>query len=209
MSKKDNKKKKSQSSGERPRRDPEYVPRLFGVYREKVVPGLREQFGYKNPMMMPTVKKVVVNMGLGAAVQNPKLIDSALEDLRAIAGQQPVIRRARKSIASFKLREGVPIGAKVTLRRAIMWEFLDRLITVALPRVRDFKGVNPKGFDGNGNFTMGVREQIIFPEIDYDKVDVIKGMNISFVTSAKTDEEGRELLRRLGMPFRGLPVGGN
>ena len=148
-------------------------------------------------------------MGLGAAVANPKLIDSAVADLRAITGQQPVVRRARKSIASFKLRTGLPIGVKVTLRKAAMWEFVDRLITVALPRVRDFKGVNPKGFDGRGNFTMGVKEQIMFPEIDYDKVDVIKGMNISFVTTARTDEEGRELLRRLGMPFRGLQVEGS
>jgi large subunit ribosomal protein L5 len=159
--------------------------------------------------MVPTIEKVVVNMGLGAAVANPKLIDSAVADLRSITGQQPVVRRARKSIASFKLRTGLPIGAKVTLRKAAMWEFVDRLFTLALPRVRDFKGVNPKGFDGRGNFTMGVKEQIMFPEIDYDKVDVIKGMNISFVTTARTDEEGRELLRKLGMPFRGLQVEGS
>jgi large subunit ribosomal protein L5 len=186
-----------------------YVPRMLQRYRQNVVPALRERFNYRNVMMVPTIEKVVVNMGLGAAVANPKLIDSALADLRAISGQQPTVRRARKSIASFKLRTGLPIGVKVTLRKAAMWEFVDRLLTLALPRVRDFKGVNPKGFDGRGNFTMGVKEQIMFPEIDYDKVDVIKGMNISFVTTARTDEEGRELLRRLGMPFRGLQVEGS
>ena len=186
-----------------------YVPRMQQRYRQKVVPALRERFSYRNVMMVPTIEKVVVNMGLGAAVANPKLIDSAVADLRSITGQQPVVRRARKSIASFKLRTGLPIGAKVTLRKAAMWEFVDRLFTLALPRVRDFKGVNPKGFDGRGNFTMGVKEQIMFPEIDYDKVDVIKGMNISFVTTARTDEEGRELLRKLGMPFRGLQVEGS
>jgi large subunit ribosomal protein L5 len=153
-------------------------------------------------MMVPRLKKVVVNMGLGAAVQNPKIIDSAVEELRAITGQQPVVCRARKSIASFKLRENLPIGVRVTLRKHLMWEFVDRLISFGLPRVRDFKGVSPKGFDGRGNFTMGLKDQIIFPEIDYDKIDATKGMNISFVTTAKTDEEGRALLRELGMPFR-------
>jgi large subunit ribosomal protein L5 len=185
-----------------------YVPRVQERYRTKVVPALRERFGYKNVMMVPTIQKVVVNMGLGAAVANPKLIDSAVADLRAITGRAPVVRRSRKSIANFKLRSGLPIGAKVTLRSAAMWEFIDRLFALALPRVRDFKGVNPRGFDGRGSFTMGLKEQIMFPEIDYDKVDVIKGMNISFVTTARTDEEGRELLRKLGMPFRGLPVEG-
>jgi len=200
---------KSTGDGKPHVREPGYRPRLLKHYEERVAPALRERFGYRNTMMLPSIDKVIVNMGLGAAVANPKLIDSAVADLRAITGQQPLVRRARKSIASFKLREGMPIGVKVTLRKASMWEFADRLITVALPRVRDFRGINAKGFDGHGNFTMGVREQIIFPEIDYDKVDVIKGMNICFVTSAKTDEEGRELLRKLGMPFRGLPVEGN
>ncbi|HMY17501.1 MAG TPA: 50S ribosomal protein L5, partial [Polyangium sp.] len=151
---------------------------------------------------VPRLQKVVINMGLGAAVGNPKIIDSAVEDLRAIAGQKPVITRARKSIATFKLRENLPIGVTVTLRRDRMWEFVDRLISFSLPRVRDFKGVSPKGFDGRGNFTMGLREHIIFPEIDYDRVDAIKGMNISFVTTARTDEEGRALLAELGIPFR-------
>jgi large subunit ribosomal protein L5 len=206
MAKKQQQQKEQPSAAPKRNRPEGYVPRMLERYRQKVVPALRERFNYRNVMMVPTIDKVVVNMGLGAAVANPKLIDSALGDLRAITGQQPVVRRARKSIASFKLRTGLPIGVKVTLRKAAMWEFVDRLFTLALPRVRDFKGVNPKGFDGRGNFTMGVKEQIMFPEIDYDKVDVIKGMNISFVTTARTDEEGRELLRRLGMPFRGLQV---
>ncbi|MEZ4439416.1 MAG: 50S ribosomal protein L5 [Polyangiaceae bacterium] len=172
------------------------------LYGEKVAAALQEKFSYKNKMQVPRLQKIVVNMGLGAAVQNPKIVDSAVEDLRTITGQQPLVRRSRKSIAGFKLREGLPIGAMVTLRSNKMWEFLDRLVNVALPRVRDFKGVSPKGFDGRGNFTMGVREQIIFPEIDYDKVDSIRGMNISFVTTAENNEEGRELLTLLGMPFR-------
>jgi large subunit ribosomal protein L5 len=183
-----------------------YVPRLNKHYTTKVDPALREQFKYKNSMMVPRLQKIVVNVGLGEAVANPKLIDSAVEDLRTITGQQPVVRRARKSIASFKLREGLAIGVKVTLRRNRMWEFADRLFNIALPRVRDFKGVSPKGFDGQGNFTMGVKEQIIFPEIDYDKVDSVRGMNITFVTTAPTNEEGRELLGHLGMPFRGRKV---
>jgi large subunit ribosomal protein L5 len=183
-------------------RDPNYVPRLRTFYKKNVVPALSKRFGFANPMMVPRLEKVVVNMGLGAAVGNPKVIDSGVEDLRAITGQKPVVTRARKSIATFKLREGLAIGAMVTLRAERMWEFVDRLITFALPRVRDFKGVSSKGFDGRGNFTMGLREQIIFPEIDYDKIDVVKGMNISFVTTARTDEEGRALLAGLGMPFR-------
>jgi large subunit ribosomal protein L5 len=153
-------------------------------------------------MMVPRLEKVVINMGLGAAVGNPKLIDSAVEDMRALSGQKPVVTRARKSIATFKLRENLPIGVMVTLRAEKMWEFVDRLIAFSLPRVRDFKGVSPKGFDGKGNFTMGLKEQIIFPEIDYDKIDAVKGMNISFVTTARTDEEGRALLTELGIPFR-------
>jgi large subunit ribosomal protein L5 len=183
-------------------RDPNYVPRVRAKYQKQVAPALTKRFGYKNPMMVPRLKKVVVNMGLGAAVQNPKIIDSAVEEMRAITGQQPVVCRARKSIASFKLRENLPIGVRVTLRKQQMWEFVDRLISFALPRVRDFKGVSAKGFDGRGNFTMGLKDQIIFPEIDYDKIDATKGMNISFVTTAKTDEEGRALLQELGMPFR-------
>lgn len=182
--------------------DPNYVVRLKGHYRKNVTAALTKRFSYKNPMMVPRVQKVVINMGLGAAVGNPKLIDSAVEDLRAISGQKPVVTRARKSIATFKLRENLPIGVMVTLRADRMWEFLDRLINFSLPRVRDFKGVSPKGFDGKGNFTMGLREQIIFPEIDYDKIDVVKGMNISFVTTARTDEEGRALLTEIGIPFR-------
>ncbi|MCC6526232.1 MAG: 50S ribosomal protein L5 [Polyangiaceae bacterium] len=189
-----------------PARDPNYVPRLLRRYRDKVVPAMKDKFGYTNVMMVPTIEKVVVNMGLGAAISNPKLIETAVSDLRVITGQQPVVRKARKSIASFKLRQGQSIGVKVTLRASRMWEFVDRLFSLALPRVRDFKGVSPKGFDQRGNFTMGVREQTIFPDIDYDKVDAVKGMNISFVTTARTNEEGRELLRQLGMPFRGLPV---
>jgi large subunit ribosomal protein L5 len=153
-------------------------------------------------MQIPRLEKITVNMGLGAAVGNPKIIDSAVEELRAITGQKPVVTRAKKAIATFKLREGVPIGAMVTLRAERMWEFLDRLVSIALPRVRDFKGVSPRGFDGQGNYTLGLKEQIIFPEIDYDRIDVIKGLNISFVTTAKTDDEGRALLTQLGMPFR-------
>ncbi|WP_437732880.1 50S ribosomal protein L5 [Sorangium sp. So ce1335] len=183
-------------------RDPNYVPRLRTHYQKSVTAALSKRFGYKNPMMVPRLQKVVLNMGLGAAVQNPKIIDSAVEDMRAISGQKPVVTRARKSIATFKLRENLPIGVMVTLRAERMWEFVDRLIAFSLPRVRDFKGVSPKGFDGKGNFTMGLREQIIFPEIDYDKIDVVKGLNISFVTTAKTDEEGRALLTELGIPFR-------
>jgi large subunit ribosomal protein L5 len=182
--------------------DPNYVSRLRVHYKKSVSAALIKRFGYKNPMMVPRLQKVVLNMGLGAAVGNPKLIDSAIEDLRAISGQKPIVTRARKSIATFKLREGLPIGVVVTLRSDRMWEFMDRLISFSLPRVRDFKGVSPKGFDGKGNFTMGLREQIIFPEIDYDKIDVVKGMNISFVTTARTDEEGRALLSEIGIPFR-------
>jgi large subunit ribosomal protein L5 len=177
-------------------------PRLREKYKTTVVPALSKQFNYKNPMQVPKLQKIVVNMGLGAAVANPKIIDTAVEDLKAISGQKPVVTRAKKAIANFKLREGIPIGAMVTLRSARMWEFLDRLVTLAIPRTRDFKGVSRKAFDGKGNYTLGLREQIIFPEINYDKIDAIKGLNISFVTTAKTDEEGRALLQQLGMPFR-------
>ena len=182
--------------------DPNYKPRLRLHYHKAVAAALTKKFAYKNPMMVPRLEKVVINMGLGAAVGNPKIIDSAVEDMRALSGQKPVVTRARKSIATFKLRENLPIGVMVTLRAERMWEFVDRLITFSLPRVRDFKGVSNKGFDGKGNYTMGLREQIIFPEIDYDKIDVVKGMNISFVTTARTDEEGRALLTELGIPFR-------
>jgi large subunit ribosomal protein L5 len=178
------------------------APRLADRYRDHVVPALTKQFNYKNPMQVPRLEKVVINMGLGAAVANPKIIDTAVEELKAISGQKPVVTRAKKAIANFKLRAGIPIGAMVTLRRGRMWEFVDRLVAVALPRMRDFKGVSRKAFDGKGNYTLGLREQIVFPEIDYDKIDAIKGLNISFVTTAKTDEEGRALLQQLGMPFR-------
>ncbi len=177
-------------------------PRFAEKYAKDVIPALTKQFGYKNPNQVPRLEKIVLNMGLGAAVTNPKIVDAAVEELKAITGQKPVVTRAKKAIASFKLRAGIPIGAMVTLRRARMWEFLDRLITLALPRTRDFRGVSRKAFDGKGNYTLGLREQIIFPEINYDRIDVIKGLNISFVTSARTDEEGRALLLNLGMPFR-------
>jgi large subunit ribosomal protein L5 len=176
--------------------------RLKEFYGESVVSGLMERFKYKNPMQVPSLTKIVVNMGLGEAIQNPKVLDSAQQEMAAITGQWPVMRKARKSIASFKLREGMTIGCMVTLRRDNMFHFLDKLINVALPRVRDFRGVSPKGFDGRGNFSMGIKEQIIFPEINYDQIEKIRGMNVTMVTSAKTDEEARELLTRLGMPFR-------
>ena len=178
------------------------APRFAEKYTKEVVPALVKQFSYKNPNEVPRIQKVVINMGLGAAVANPKIVDAAVEELRAITGQKPVVTRSRKAIASFKLRAGIPIGAMVTLRQAHMWEFLDRLITLALPRTRDFRGVSRKAFDGKGNYTLGLKEQIIFPEIDYDRIDVIKGLNITVVTTAKTDEEGRALLQHLGMPFR-------
>ncbi len=178
------------------------APRFVDKYRSEVIATLVKQFGYKNPNQVPRLEKIVVNMGLGAAVGNPKLIDSGVEELRAITGQQPVVTRSKKAIASFKLRAGLPIGAMVTLRKARMWEFMDRLVSLALPRTRDFRGVSRKAFDGKGNYTLGLKEQIIFPEIDYDRIDKIKGMNITFVTTARTDEEGRALLQQLGMPFR-------
>jgi large subunit ribosomal protein L5 len=171
-------------------------------YHKEIVPALTKQFSYKNPNQVPRLQKIVVNMGLGAAVSNPKIVDAAVEELRAITGQKPVVTRAKKAIASFKLRAGLPIGAMVTLRRDRMWEFVDRLVNLALPRTRDFRGVSRKAFDGKGNYTLGLKEQIIFPEINYDRIDVIKGLNISFVTTARTDEEGRALLQHLGMPFR-------
>lgn len=178
------------------------MPRLQDFYKSDVVPKLKDKFAYKNPMQVPKIEKVIVNMGLGEALENVKIIDSAAQEIGIITGQKPVVTKARKSISNFKLREGVPIGVKVTLRRDRMYFFLDKLMGIALPRVRDFKGVSPKGFDGRGNYTLGVKEQIIFPEINYDKIDKIKGMNITIVTTARTDEEGLELLRLLGMPFR-------
>jgi large subunit ribosomal protein L5 len=176
--------------------------RFMAKYTKEAIPALIKQFSYTNPNQVPKLQKIVINMGLGQAVTNPKIIDSAVDELRAFTGQKPVVTRAKKAIASFKLREGIPIGAMVTLRRERMWEFLDRLVTVALPRTRDFRGVSRRAFDGKGNYTLGLKEQIIFPEIDYDRIDVIKGLNISFVTSARTDEEGRALLQAMGMPFR-------
>ncbi len=178
------------------------MSRLKDRYVKDVVPALRKEFGYTNPMAVPKIEKVVVNMGLGEATQNAKIVDSGVEDLGRITGQKAVTTRARKSIAAFKVREGMPIGAMVTLRGARMYEFLDRLISTALPRVRDFKGVSPRGFDGRGNYTLGLRDQLLFPEIDYMKVDKARGMNISVVTTAKTDEEARKLLQLMGMPFR-------
>jgi large subunit ribosomal protein L5 len=178
-----------------------YVPRLRKKYDEVVIGALREHFQFANAMQVPKLEKIVINLSMKDAMQNVKLLETAAEELSLIAGQRAVITRARKSIANFKLRENMPIGARVTLRGARMWEFLDRLITVAIPRIRDFRGVNPKAFDGRGNYSLGLTEQIIFPEIDYDKVTRITGMNIAFVTSAGTDEEGRALLAFLGMPF--------
>ncbi len=175
---------------------------LKDLYKDECVPSLIKEFGYKNAMQIPKLEKVVINMGLGEAVQNPKIIEGAVEELTKIAGQRAVVRKAKKSIATFKLRAGMPIGCCVTLRGERMYGFLNKLINIALPRVRDFRGLSPKGFDGRGNFSMGIKEQIIFPEIDYDKIDKIKGLNISIVTSAGTDEEGRSLLRLLGVPFR-------
>jgi large subunit ribosomal protein L5 len=178
------------------------MARLNELYKSEVVPKLKEKFRYRNAMQVPKLSKVIINMGLGEAIENIKILDSAAEEIGVITGQKPVITKARKSISNFKLRAGVPIGIKVTLRRDRMYHFLDKLMGVALPRVRDFKGVSPKGFDGRGNYTLGIKEQIIFPEVNYDKIDKIKGMNITIVTTARTDEEGLELLRLLGMPFR-------
>jgi large subunit ribosomal protein L5 len=179
-----------------------YMPRLKVRYREQVVPSLMESFKYRNRNEVPHLTKVVLNMGLGEAIQNPKAIEEAVGQLAQISGQKPVVTRARKSISSFKLRTGMSIGAKVTMRGDRMWDFLDRLISLAIPRIRDFKGVPSKSFDGRGNFSMGIREQIIFPEINYDKIDRIRGLNVTISTTARTDEEGRELLSLLGMPFR-------
>jgi large subunit ribosomal protein L5 len=180
----------------------DYEPRLRNKYKDEIVPQLMKDFGFTNVMQVPKLSRIVVNMGLGEAVQNAKLIESAAEELSAITGRKPIVTRAKKSIAGFKLREGMPIGVKVTLRGEQMYDFLDRLVSIALPRTRDFKGISPKAFDGRGNYTLGIREQIVFPEINYDKIDRIKGMNVTLVTTAETDEQGRALLKSLGMPFR-------
>jgi large subunit ribosomal protein L5 len=178
------------------------MARLQDRYKAEIVPRLKEKFGYRNVMQVPKLSKVVVNMGLGDAIENVKVIETAAAEISIITGQKPVVTKARKSIANFKLREGVPIGVMVTLRRDQMYHFLDKLIAIALPRVRDFKGVSPRGFDGRGNYTIGIKEQIMFPEVNYDKIDKIRGMNITIVTTARTDEEGLELLRLMGIPFR-------
>ena len=178
------------------------MARLKDRYQNEIAPALQQKFAYKNVMQIPHIDKIVINMGVGEAVQNSKAIDSALGDLMKITGQKPIVTRAKKSISAFKLREGMPIGCKVTLRGQRMYEFMDRLLNVALPRVRDFRGISGKAFDGRGNYTLGIKEQLIFPEMEYDKIDKLRGMDVVFVTTAKTDEEARELLRGFGMPYR-------
>jgi large subunit ribosomal protein L5 len=183
-----------------------YVPRLKARFREEVVSRLQRELGLDNPMQVPRLDRVVLNMGVGDALKDGRMLEAAVDDLTTITGQKPVITKARKSIAGFKLREGMAIGAKVTLRGDRMWEFIDRLVAIAIPRIRDFRGLNPSAFDGRGNFTLGLTEQLIFPEIDYDKVVKVRGMDITVVTTAKNDEEGRALLVALGFPFEGIPV---
>jgi len=183
-----------------------YVPRLKVRYREEVLPRLRQELGYANAMEVPRLQKVVINMGVGDALKDARMLEAATQDLAVIAGQRPVVTKARKSIAGFKLREGMSIGAKVTLRGDRMWEFVDRLITVAIPRIRDFRGLSRRSFDGHGNYTLGLTEQLIFPEIDYDKVVKVRGMDITVATTARTDDEGRALLIALGFPFEGAPA---
>lgn len=178
------------------------MTRLEQIYKDKVVPALMQEFGYKSPMELPRITSVSLNMGLGEGSQNNKIIEDAVEELTFIAGQRAVVTRAKKSIAAFKLREGMPVGCRVTLRKELMWDFLDKLVNFALPRVRDFRGVPDRGFDGRGNFTMGIKEHTIFPEVDIDKVDNVKGMNVTIVTTANTDKEGKVLLTLLGMPFK-------
>jgi large subunit ribosomal protein L5 len=178
------------------------MARLKDRYREEIAPALKERFDIQNPMRIPKLEKIVVNMGVGEAAQDSRRLDGAMEDLARITGQKPQLRRARKSIAGFKIRDGMPVGARVTLRGERMWEFLDRLISIALPRVRDFRGISPRSFDGRGNFALGLREQTIFPEVSYDSIDATRGLDVAVVTTAETDEEARELLRMLGMPFR-------
>ena len=179
------------------------MPRLKDLYRQQIVPALQKELGYDNVMQVPRLEKVVVNVGVGEALQNAKALDAVAQDIMIITGQKPIVTRARRSIATFKLREGNPIGIKVTLRGDRMWDFLDRLVSIALPRQRDFRGISPDAFDGRGNYSLGLREQLAFPEIDYDKIDKIRGLEIQIVTTARTDEEGYLLLRHLGMPFRG------
>ena len=181
--------------------DAKYTPRMKRIYEEQVRKALVEQFGYKNEMEIPRIEKIVINMGVGDATQDKKRVEAAAAEMTAIAGQRAVVSKAKKSIAQFKLREGMPIGCKVTLRRERMYEFLDRLITIALPRVRDFRGLNPKSFDGRGNYAMGLKEQIVFPEINYDRIDKVRGMDVIITTTAKNDDEARELLRAFGFPF--------
>jgi large subunit ribosomal protein L5 len=178
------------------------MARLKEYYLKNVVPALVKEFSYKNPMQVPKIEKIVINMGLGEAIQNVKIIDGAVQELAAITGQKPIINKAKKSIATFKLRQGMPIGCSVTLRKKIMYEFFDRLVNAALPKVRDFRGISPNAFDGRGNFSIGLQEQIIFPEIEYDKVEKVKGMNITIVTTAKTNAEARFLLKMMGVPFK-------
>ncbi len=178
------------------------MARLKEHYKKEVIPALMKEFKYKNRMEVPKLEKIIVNMGLGEAIQNIKIIDNAVQELSVIVGQKPVVTKARKSIATFKLRKGMSIGCMVTLRKDMMYEFFDRLVNVALPRVRDFRGISPKSFDGRGNFAMGIKEQFIFPEVDYDKIDKVRGMNVVIVTSAKTDEEGRRLLKLMGIPYK-------
>jgi large subunit ribosomal protein L5 len=178
-----------------------YIPRLKRDYDERIVPAMTEKFGYKNRLEVPKLDKIVINMGVGEATQDKKKVETAAQEMELIAGQKPVITKAKKSIAQFKLREGMPIGVKVTLRRERMYEFLDRLVTVALPRVRDFRGLNPKSFDGRGNYAMGLKEQIVFPEINYDRIEKVRGMDVIVTTTARTDEEARELLRLFNFPF--------
>ena len=186
--------------------EPRYVPRLKVWYREEVVSRLQRELGLPNQMQVPRLDRVVVNMGVGDAIKDGRMLEAAVDDLTIITGQKPVVTKARKSIAGFKLREGMSIGAKVTLRGDRMWEFVDRLVSIAIPRIRDFRGLNPNAFDGHGNFTLGLTEQLIFPEIDYDKVVKVRGMDVTVVTTAKTDDEGRALLVALGFPFEGIPV---
>jgi large subunit ribosomal protein L5 len=195
-------KKKAEPTGPAPKYKREQLPKLRRMYQDNVCPTMMKEFGYQSVMQVPRLVKITVNMGLGRAKDEPKVIDAAIDEMKLITGQSPVVSKAKKDIATFKLRKGQKIGVMVTLRRERMWEFLDRLCNVALPRVRDFRGVSPRGFDGRGNFTLGIREQIIFPEIEYDKIDSIKGLNISIVTTANTDAEGRSLLTHLGVPLR-------
>jgi len=193
---------KAAKTADKPSKTPKgYKPRLKGDYESRIVPAMIEKFGYKNRLEVPKLEKIVINMGVGEATQDKKKVEAAAAEMQAIAGQKPVITKAKKSIAQFKLREGMPIGAKVTLRRDRMFEFLDRLVTIALPRVRDFRGLNPKSFDGRGNYAMGLKEQIIFPEINYDQIEKVRGMDIIVTTTAKTDDEARELLRLFNFPF--------